>query len=68
MNNWVEWWEVPSTQSGSHAQMSENLVIYKPEPEKIQRRFFDTPEQARDFATRQNDHGYYAVIKQDRGL
>ena len=43
MNIWVEWWKTPNTTSGSHAQMSENKTIYKPDPKDIQKRFFDTP-------------------------
>ena len=66
MNIWVEFWQNPNTQSGSHAQMSENMSIYKPDPKDIQRRFFDKHEDAIDFTKRKNTEGYHAVVKQDR--
>ena len=66
MNIWVEWWKIPNTISGSHAQMSENITIHKPAPKDIQRRFFDKHEDAVDFTKRKNTEGYHAVIKQDR--
>jgi hypothetical protein len=68
MNIWVEWWKIPSTQSGSHAQMSKNLSIYKPDPKDIQRRFFDTRDKANKYAQLKNTEGYYATVKEDRSL
>ena len=65
MNIWVEFWQNPSTQSGSHAQMSENMSIYKPDPKEIQRRFFDKHEDAADFAKRKNNEGFHATVKRD---
>ena len=68
MNIWVEWWETPNTQSGSHAQMSKNMYIYKPDPKDIQRRFFDTYDKANKYAQQKNTEGYYATVKEDRSL
>ena len=66
MNIWVEWWRKTNTNGGSHAQMSKNITIHKPDPKDIQRRFFDKHEDAIDFTKRKNTEGYHAVIKQDR--
>ena len=66
MNIWVEWWRRTNTNSGSHAQMSKNITIHKPDPKDIQRRFFDKPEDAVDFTKRKNTEGYHAEVKQDR--
>ena len=66
MNIWVEWWRKTNTNGGSHAQMSKNITIHKPDPKDIQRRFFDKHEDAVDFTKRKNTEGYQAVIKQDR--
>ena len=63
---WVEWWRRTNTNSGSHAQMSKNITIHKPDPKDIQRRFFDKHEDAVDFTKRKNTEGYHAVVKQDR--
>jgi hypothetical protein len=68
MNIWVEWWKIPTTQSGSHAQMSKNLSIYKPDPKDIQRRFFDTRDKANKYAQQKMTEGYYAAVKEDRSL
>jgi hypothetical protein len=68
MNIWVEWWKIPNTTSGSHAQMSENKTIYKPDPKDIQRRFFDTRDKAGKYAQQKNTEGYYAAVKEDRSL
>ena len=66
MNIWVEWWRRTNTNSGSHAQMSKNITIHKPDPKDIQRRFFDKHEDAIDFTKRKNTEGYHAEVKQDR--
>ena len=68
MNIWVEWWKTPNTTSGSHAQMSENKTIYKPDPKDIQKRFFDTHGKANKFAQQKNTEGCYATVKEDRSL
>ena len=68
MNIWVEWWKIPNTQSASHAQMSKNMSIYKPDPKDIQRRFFDSHDKARKYAQQKNTEGYYATVKEDRSL
>ena len=67
MNIWVEWWKIPNTTSGSHAQMSVNLTIAEePDTTKINRRFFDTQEGASKYAKIMNDQGHHAVVKHDR--
>ena len=66
MNIWVEGWRITNTNGGSHAQMSNNITIHKPDPKDIQRRFFDKHEDAVDFTKRKNTEGYHAVVKQDR--
>ena len=68
MNIWVEWWKTHNTTSGSHAQMSENKTIYKPDPKDIQRRFFDNHDKAKKYAQLKNIEGYYATVKEDRSL
>ena len=68
MNIWVEWWEIPNTTSGSHAQMSKNITIHKPDPKDIQRRFFDTRDKANKYAQQKNTEGYHAVVKEDRSM
>ena len=68
MNIWVEYWKNPNKQNSSHAQMSENMSIYKPDPKEIQRRFFDKHEDAAAFAKRKNDEGYYAKVERDGAI
>ncbi len=68
MNIWVGWWKTHNTTSGSHAQMSENITIYKPDPKDIQRRFFDTYDKANKYAQQKNTDGYRAVVKEDRSF
>ena len=68
MNIWVEWWNIPNTNSGSHAQMSKNITIHKPDPKDIQRRFFDNYTKANKYAQHMNTEGYHAVVKEDRSL
>ena len=68
MNIWVEWWKIPNTTSGSHAQMSKNMSIYKPDSKDIQRRFFDSYDKANKYAQQKNTDGYHAVVKEDRSL
>ena len=66
MNIWVEWWRRTNTNSGSHAQMSKNITIHKPDPKDIQRTFFDNHDMANKYAQQKNTEGYHAVVKQDR--
>ena len=40
MNIWVEFWKVPTTEIGSHAQMKEQSHWVEPDPMIISRRFF----------------------------
>jgi len=68
MNIWVEWWKIPSTQSGSHAQMSKNKTFYTPDPKNIHKRFFDSHEKANKCAQQKIEEGYYATVKEDRSL
>ena len=68
MNIWVEWWKIPNTNSGSHAQMSKNMSIYTPDSKDIQRRFFDTYDKANKYAQQRNTDGYHATVKEDRSL
>ena len=68
MNIWVEWWKIPNTTSGSHAQMSKNITIHKPDPKDIQRRFFDTRDKANKYAQQKNSEDCYATVKEDRSF
>ena len=68
MNIWVEWWKTPNTTSGSHAQMSKNITIHKPDPKDIQRRFFDTRDKANKYAQQKNREDCYATVKEDRSF
>ena len=68
MNIWVEWWETPNTQSGSHAQMSENIHWIEPDPNIISRRYFSTITAATEFSKVVKKKGNMVRIKQDRGL
>ena len=65
MNIWVEYWKFKDTRNNTHAQMKENAKWVDPDPSIIQRRFFDKPEDARNFAKRLGDEGYIVAIKQD---
>ena len=69
MNIWVEFWRNPNKQnSGSHAQMSENIHWIEPDPNIISRRYFSTMTDAIEFATTIEKSGHMIRIKQDRGL
>jgi len=68
MNTWVEWWEIPTRTSASHAQMSENIPMHTPDPKKVYRRFFDTVIKAQKYAQIMTDQGHYAIVKQDRSF
>ena len=64
----VEYWKIDKKESGSWAQMSENLHYIKPDPKDIQRRFFDTHDKANKYAQQKNTEVYHAVVKEDRSL
>ena len=68
MNTWVEWWEIPTRTSASHAQMSENIPVFTPDPKKVYRRFFDTDIKAQKYARIMADQGYHATVKHDRSF
>ena len=51
MNIWVEFWKVPTTEIGSHAQMKEQSHWVEPDPMIISRRYFSTITAATQFAT-----------------
>ena len=42
MNIWVEWWEIPNTTSGSHAQMSKNILSINQTPKIFKEDFLIT--------------------------
>ena len=68
MNIWVEFWKVPTTEIGSHAQMKEQSHWVEPDPMIISRRFFSTITAATEFANIVEEKGNMVRIKQDRGL
>ena len=68
MNIWVEFWKVPTTEIGSHAQMKEQSHWVEPDPMIISRRFFSTVTAATEFANIVEEKGNMVRIKQDRGL
>ena len=65
MNIWVEFWKVPTTEIGSHAQMKEQTKWIDPDPKDIIRRYFDKSEDATEFSKKMNNKGYHAIIKRD---
>ena len=68
MNIWVEFWKVPTTETGSHAQMKEQSHWVEPDPMIISRRFFSTITAATEFSKVLEKKGNMVRIKQDRGL
>ena len=68
MNIWVEFWKVPTTEIGSHAQMKEQLHWVEPDPNIISRRYFSTITAATQFANVLEEKGNMVRIKQDRGI
>ena len=66
MNIWVEWFSQIETENNSWAQMKEQKKWNPPPSTEIHRRFFDTQENAVEFAKRKNDEGYHASVKKDR--
>ena len=58
----VEYWKIDKKESGSWAQMSENLHYIKPDPKDISKRFFPNYAAAMDFAKSMHDQGYHTKI------
>ena len=54
----VEFWKVDKKESGSWAQMSENLPYMEPDPKDICRRYFPNHEAATEFAKSMHNQGY----------
>ena len=68
MNIWVEYWKSEDMRNhvkGSHAQMKEQTKWSPPDPSKINRRFFNTQDEATKFAKRMGDDGFHALVKKD---
>ena len=40
MNTWVEWWKIP---------LGEDENVHKPDPRKVNRRYFDNDKEAEKF-------------------
>ena len=61
----VEYWKIDKKESGSWAQMSENLHYIKPDPKDISRRYFSDYKSASKFAKSIFEYGYHTnVIKE----
>ena len=58
----VEYWKIDKKESGSWAQMSENLHYIKPDPKSISRRYFPNYAGAMEFAKSMHDQGYLTKI------
>jgi len=58
----VEYWKVEQKVGGSHAQMSENIPIIKPDPKDIIRRYFSDYKSANKFAKSIFEYGYHPNI------
>ena len=58
----VEYWKIDKKESGSWAQMSENLHYIKPDPKSISRRYFPNHKAAMEFANSMNEQGYLTKI------
>ena len=65
MNTWVEYYKFTDKRNNNHAKMKENAKWVDPDPSIIQRRFFDKPEDARNFANSMGEQGYMVSVKQD---
>ena len=65
MNIWVEWFRYEESRKNTWAQIRESAKWNPPKPTEINRRFFDTTEEASKFAKRMNDEGFHASIKRD---
>ena len=58
----VEYWKIDKKESGSWAQMSENLHYIKPDPKSISRRFFPNHKAAMVFSKSMHEQGYLTRI------
>ena len=61
----VEYWKVEQKVGGSHAQMSENIPIIKPDPKDISRRYFTDYKSAKRFTKSIFDYGFHANLKKE---
>jgi hypothetical protein len=58
----VEYWKVEQKVGGSHAQMSENIPIIKPDPKDISRRYFSDHKSASKFVKSIFDKGFHSNL------
>ena len=65
MNIWVEFYKYSDNRKNTHAQMKESANWVEPDPNKIQKRFFDKMSDAKVFAKRMEEDGYMISIKRD---
>lgn len=65
MNTWVEYYKFTDKRNNTHAQMKESAKWVNPDPSIIQKRFFDTMKDAKEFARRMEEDGYMVSIKKD---
>ena len=66
MNFWVEYWnDINKKNSGSHAQMKEQIHWVEPDPKTISRRYFSTMTAATEFSKVVKKKGNMVRIKQD---
>ena len=66
MNIWVEYWEKSKTKSlNTHAQIRELDKWVEPDPEKIDKRFCQSMEEAQRLAKSWEEQGYHTRIKTD---
>ena len=65
MNIWIEYWKKEDNRKDTHAQIRELDKWIEPEPEKIDRRYCQSMEEAQRFAKSLEERGYNIRIKQD---
>ena len=66
MNIWVEYWEKSKKESlNTHAQIRELDKWVEPDPEKIDRRFCQSMEEAQRLAKSWEEQGYHTRRKTD---
>ena len=66
MNIWVEYWEKSKKKSlNTYAQIRELDKWVEPDPEKIDRRYCQSMEEAQRFAKSMGEQKYHTRIKQD---
>ena len=65
MNIWVEYWKKEEKSKNTHAQIRELDKWIEPDPEKIDRRYCQSMEEAQRFAKSLEERGYNIRIKQD---